>query len=106
MIRYAQSDQRPAWHSLHSLVPQSAGETMTIMRAGDGRVGFEVGAKAIGDRVGNRGRWNGVGLQEADQSAEAFFHPLSGQDGAQPRPFCVGSPRLPRRGLDKSGPEV
>src|SRR5215469_4986577 len=53
-----------------------------------------MGAKAIGNRIGDRCRWNGVELTEADQSAKALFHPPGRQGGAEPRPFGVG----PRRG--------
>jgi hypothetical protein len=31
-----------------------------MIRAGDGRVGVEMGAKATRDRVGYRGRWNSL----------------------------------------------
>src|SRR5215813_6852579 len=101
-----ESDLGPARHSLHSLVPQSACEPMTFMRTWHVRVGLEMGAKAIGDSIGDRCRRNGVELTEADQSAETFFHPPGRQGGAEPRPFSVGSPRLPRSGLHNSGPEV
>ena len=40
---------------------------MTVRRAWHVRVGLEMGAKAIRDRIGDRGRWNGVALTEADK---------------------------------------